>query len=184
ILELSERLSTVAGLRIGEISTVNRMAKMLSVNALIVAARAGAAGKPLPVVAEEFKKISAEIDVIAASMESEVAADLAELTAVGAGILEHLRGQRFVDLALNAIEIVDRNLYERTCDVRWWATDAAVVDCLQNPAPEKARHASKRLGIILDAYTVYLDLWICDASGRVVSTGRPERYPRAMNASV
>jgi len=183
ILELSERLSTVAGLRIGEISTVNRMAKMLSVNALIVAARAGEAGKPFAVVAEEFKKISAEIDVIAASMESEVAADLAELTAVGSGILEHLRGQRFADLALNAIEIVDRNLYERTCDVRWWATDAAVVDCLQSPSPEKAKHASKRLGIILDAYTVYLDLWICDTAGRVVATGRPTRYPKTAQLS-
>jgi hypothetical protein len=183
ILELSERLSTVAGLRIGEISTVNRMAKMLSVNALIVAARAGEAGKPFAVVAEEFKKISAEIDVIAASMESEVAADLAELTAVGSGILEHLRGQRFADLALNAIEIVDRNLSERTCDVRWWATDAAVVDCLQSPSPEKAKHASKRLGIILDAYTVYLDLWICDTAGRVVATGRPTRYPKTAQLS-
>lgn len=183
ILELSERLSAVAGLRIGEISTVNRMAKMLSVNALIVAARAGEAGKPFAVVAEEFKKISTEIDVIAASMESEVAADLAELTAVGGGILEHLRGQRFIDLALNAIEIIDRNLYERTCDVRWWATDAAVVDCLETPSPEKAKHASKRLGIILDAYTVYLDLWICDVAGRVVATGRPDRYPKAIQAS-
>jgi hypothetical protein len=183
ILELSERLSKVAGLRIGEISSVNRMAKMLSVNALIVAARAGEAGKPFAVVAEEFKKISNEIDVIAASMESEVAADLVELTAVGAGILEHLRGQRFIDLALNAIEIVDRNLYERTCDVRWWATDAAVVDCLQTPSPDKAKHASKRLGIILDAYTVYLDLWICDASGKVVATGRPDRYPKTAQLS-
>ena len=28
------------------------------------------------------------------------------------------------NLALNAIELIDRNLYERTCDVRWWATDS------------------------------------------------------------
>jgi len=184
ILELSERLSAVAGQRIGEISSVNRMAKMLSVNALIVAARAGDAGKGFAVVAEEFKKISDEIDVIAASMESEVAADLKELRAVGGGILEHLHGQRLVDLALNAIEIIDRNLYERTCDVRWWATDPAVVACLAEPSAETARHASRRLGVILDAYTVYLDLWICDASGRVVATGRPQRYPRAAGASV
>jgi hypothetical protein len=184
ILELSERLSSVAGKRIGEIAAVNRMAKMLSVNALIVAARAGDAGKSFAVVAEEFKKISSEIDVIAASMESEVAADLSELTVVGGGLLEHLRGQRLIDLALNAIEIIDRNLYERTCDVRWWATDTAVVECLAAPSPENTRYASQRLGVILDAYTVYLDLWICDAAGRVVTTGRPQRYPRAAQASV
>ena len=183
ILELTERLSALAGQRIGEISAVNRMAKMLSVNALIVAARAGDAGKGFAVVAQEFKKISDDIDTIAASMESEVAADLGELTSVGGGILEHLRGQRLVDLALNAIEIVDRNLYERTCDVRWWATDPAVVECLASPSPQNARYASKRLGVILDAYTVYLDLWICDAAGKVVATGRPDRYPRAAQAS-
>ena len=184
ILELSERLSAVAGRRIGEISAVNRLAKMLSINALIVAARAGDAGKGFVVVAEEFKKISADIDTIAGSLEREVGADLGELTAVGGGILEHMRGQRLVDLALNAIEIIDRNLYERTCDVRWWATDAAVVDCLQDPTAEKARHASKRLRVILDAYTVYLDLWICDPTGRIVANGRPDRYPRAMGRAM
>ena len=36
ILDLSERLSSVAGAKIGEIARVNRAAKMLSINALIV----------------------------------------------------------------------------------------------------------------------------------------------------
>jgi len=184
ILELSERLSAVAGRRIGEISAVNRLAKMLSINALIVAARAGDAGKGFVVVAEEFKKISADIDAIAGSLEREVGADLGELTAVGGGILEHMRGQRLIDLALNAIEIIDRNLYERTCDVRWWATDSAVVACVAEPDDAAARFASQRLGVILDAYTVYLDLWICDAKGRVVATGRPGKYPAAKGLSV
>ena len=41
ILHLSERLSAVAGAKIGEIAYINREAKMLAINALIVAARAG-----------------------------------------------------------------------------------------------------------------------------------------------
>ena len=46
------------------------------------------------------------------------------------------RGERMVDLALNAVELIDRNLYERTCDVRWWATDSAVVACVaENNVP-------------------------------------------------
>ncbi len=38
--------------------------------------------------------------------------------------------------------------------------------------------------MILDAYTVYLDLWIADPSGRVIASGRPDRYPAARSASV
>ena len=184
ILDLSERLSVVAGQKIGEISTVNRAATMLAINALIVAARAGEAGKGFAIVAEEFKKISTQIDEVAGALESQVRADLDELTAIGGAILSHLRGQRLADLALNAIEIIDRNLYERTCDVRWWATDSAVVDCAMAPSREAADYASQRLRVILDAYTVYLDLWICDAAGRVIASGRPDRYRGVQGASV
>ncbi len=181
---MSERLSSVAGAKIGEIARVNRAAKMLSINALIVAARAGEAGKGFAIVAEEFKKISTEIDAVAAALESQVRADLDELSAIGGAILGHMRGQRLADLALNAIEIVDRNLYERTCDVRWWATNSAVVACLADADPAASRHASERLGVILDAYTVYLDLWICDTKGRVVANGRPGKYPGVVGQSV
>lgn len=184
ILELSERLSTVAGQKIGEISAINRQAKMLAINALITAARAGEAGKGFAIVAEEFKRIAAEIDDVALGMESQVRADLGELTAVGGAILAHLRGRRLADLALNAIEIIDRNLYERTCDVRWWATDSAVVDCAFAPSEPAARYASQRLRVILNAYTVYLDLWICDAKGKVIANGRPDKYPQAKGLSV
>ena len=132
ILQLSERLSAVAGARIGEISTVNRAAKMLAINALIVAARAGEAGRGFAIVAEEFKKISSQIDEITAGLESQVRGDLNELTAIGGAILGHLRGQRLADLALNAIEIIDRNAIEclaqgpqRQCLIR----HAAPGDC-------------------------------------------------------
>ena len=184
ILDVSARLNKVAGDKIGEITTVNRSAKMLSMNALIVAARAGDAGKSFAIVAEEFKKLSSQIDVVAAALETQVRSDLEELTAIGSAILGHMRGQRLADLALNAIEIIDRNLYERTCDVRWWATDSAVVGCIEEPSAETAQHASRRLKVILDAYTVYLDLWICDASGRVLANGRPDRYPAVKGSMV
>jgi hypothetical protein len=30
--------------------------------------------------------------------------------------------------------------------------------------------------VILSAYTVYLDLWLCDLDGNVIANGRPERF--------
>ena len=87
-----------------------------------------------------------------------------------------IRGQRLTNLALNMIDIIDRNLYERSCDVRWWATDSAVVDALERPSTQTADHAARRTGVILKSYTVYLDIWVVDANGRVVANGRPDRY--------
>jgi C4-dicarboxylate-specific signal transduction histidine kinase len=95
-----------------------------------------------------------------------------------------MRGQRLADLSLNLIEIIDRNLYERTCDVRWWATDASLVDVLAGPSPETCAHASQRLGIILDSYTVYLDILVADTSGRVIASGRPNAHGKAIGANV
>jgi hypothetical protein len=184
IFELSAKLSSRAGESISEITSVNRMAKMLAMNAMVVAARAGEAGKGFGIVAEEFKKLATEIDTAAVGLESQVRTDLEELMAASGAILELMRRQRLVDLALNAIEIIDRNLYERTCDVRWWATDSAVVECVAGPSAGSAQHASRRLKVILDSYTVYLDLWICDTAGRVVANGRPDRYPLVPGLSV
>ena len=99
-------------------------------------------------------------------------------------MVSQIRGQRLVDLSLNMIELIDRNLYERSCDVRWWATDSAPVDALQRPSGDQSRHASKRFGIILDSYTVYLDIMLADASGRVIASGRPDRYPGVIGANV
>ncbi len=107
-----------------------------------------------------------------------------ELERLGAGIIEQLRGQRLADLALNAVDIITRNLYERTADVRWWATDRAIVDAAAGHSPEARRFADKRLGVILKAYTVYLDLWLCDLEGRVIAHGRPDRYPGLLGSSV
>jgi hypothetical protein len=184
ILELVARLNSTASAKISEIADITRQTKMLALNALIEASRAGEAGRGFAVVAAEVKSVSEDIEKVTLALEGEVSADLAELERIGGSVISHIRGQRMADLALNAIEIVDRNLYERTCDVRWWATDSAVVGSASDPAPETLAYASKRLGVILDAYTVYLDLWIADMHGRVIATGRPARFPHSLGRSV
>ena len=87
-----------------------------------------------------------------------------------------MRGTRLADLALTNIDLIDRNLYERSCDCRWWATDVAMVDALAQPSAATAQHASERLGVILKAYTVYFDIVLADKSGRVIANGRPDKF--------
>jgi hypothetical protein len=91
---------------------------------------------------------------------------------------DDVRRTRLSELALSNIDLIDRNIYERSCDVRWWATDAAIVDCATTPSPERAAHAAARLGVILDAYTVYLDLWLCSPDGIVLAHGPARALPR------
>jgi hypothetical protein len=179
IIELTGKVSSVVDSKIRDINTITGQMRTLALNALIEAARAGDAGRGFAVVANEVKEISGQINQISAEMSRELSGSVAELSELGRDILDGIRGQRLTDLALNAIDIIDRNLYERSCDVRWWATDSAVVDAAADPA-----HASQRLGVILRSYTVYLDLWVADAFGRVVASGRPDRYPGVLGSDV
>jgi hypothetical protein len=176
LIQLTKNLRATTAEKIGSIKNVTDTLRMLALNAMIESARAGEHGRGFSVVAAEVRAIAAAVGDIAQQLENELATRIATLSDRTQMMAGAAMGSRLVDLALNAVEIIDRNLYERTCDVRWWATDSAMVDCAKNPTPESAAHASKRLGVILNAYTVYLDLWLCDMQGHVLANGRPERY--------
>ncbi len=184
ILALSKSVSELAESKVREIQAVTGMTRMLALNALIEASRAGEHGRGFSVVAKEVREISERIRAIADAFSKELAGQTAELNSLGQNLVADLRGGRLTDLALNMIEIIDRNLYERSCDVRWWATDSAVVDCVSRPDATLVDYASKRLGVILDAYTVYLDLWVVDLQGVVLANGRPSRYGQVIGSNV
>ena len=184
IVELLRVVSGIAADKIRTIKQVTAATRILALNALVESNRAGEAGRGFAVVANEVKSISGRINKVTQELESELSCNIDELTELGEAMIMHVRGNRLADLSLNMIEIIDRNLYERSCDVRWWATDSAVVDCLADETDAAARFACKRLGVILDSYTVYLDLWIANADGTVVANGRPDRYQRAIGTDV
>lgn len=185
VLDLVDEAARIAAAKVRDIHAITRQTRFLALNATIEAARAGDAGRGFAVVASEVKEVADEVARLSAEMDAQLTGAFTSIREVGHRMAQDVSGQRLVDLALNAIEIIDRNLYERTCDARWWATDAAVVEAASPEATQAAReHAARRLGIILGAYTVYLDLWLCDARGRVIANGRPDRYPQASGLDV
>ncbi len=175
INRLTAEVNQIAVDKTKSIQQITNQMKMLALNALIESSRAGAQGAGFAVVAQEVRGVGQQVETIAREL-TQLTKRTGDLVSSIERMSQRSRGERMMDLSLNAIELIDRNLYERTCDVRWWATDSAVVDCAASPAPAAVTYASERLGVILGAYTVYLDLWLCDLDGNVIANGRADRF--------
>lgn len=70
------------------------------------------------------------------------------------------------------VDMLDRNLYERANDCRWWALTAQLRRGLAYPSPEQTAAMGGVLAHINSLYTVYARLFVYDRGGRIVaSTG-------------
>jgi hypothetical protein len=178
ILKLAFEVHRATEEKIDVIDTLTRRTKTLSLNARIEAARAGGQGKAFAVVAQEMSDFATEVAQLATELRGVIASNISQIETAGERMMLDFRGARYADLSRNVVEIIDRNLFERSCDVRWWATDSAVVDAAtaNDDAHAVLEQANRRLATILRSYTVYLDLWVADANGRVVAQGRGGRY--------
>lgn len=184
LFKLAYDVSRVTREKIGVIEDVMRQTSILALNARIEAARAGKQGATFAVVAAEIGALSGVIRDATEQLCVTVDTQISQIEQAGTAMVTSFRGARLCDLAHNAIEIIDRNLYERSCDVRWWATDAAMVAAVATDDPAARRHATSRLATILRSYTVYMDLWVINRNGTVVATGRPDRYPDIVGRNV
>ena len=70
-----------------------------------------------------------------------------------------------------AIEIMDRNLYERANDCRWWAMTPMFEEELSSLEPNRERIA-KVLHYINGLYTVYTNLFVYDKSGMIIASSQ------------
>jgi chemotaxis signal transduction protein len=72
-----------------------------------------------------------------------------------------------------AAEILDRSLYERANDCRWWALNGTLRACLEGKA--EAAAAAHILGQTNALYTVYDHILLFDRDGRVAAVSKPEQ---------
>ncbi|MYM70244.1 chemotaxis protein CheW [Pseudoduganella sp. FT55W] len=70
------------------------------------------------------------------------------------------------------VDMLDRNLYERANDCRWWALSAQLRRGLAEPSAAQTAAIGEVLRYINSLYTVYARLFVYDRSGRIIaSTG-------------
>lgn len=179
ISQLSTDLARCIAASGSEIEQINLQTRLLSFNAQIEAARAGTAGVAFAVVGQEMVSLSHRTAEAADRLRTDSQGLVGELSAISRTLSSDVRGTRLADLALVNIDLIDRNLYERSCDCRWWATDDAMVAALAEPSAAAAAHATGRMAVILKAYTVYFDIVLADRDGNIVANGRPDRYRSA-----
>lgn len=147
--------------------------QLISINGIILATDLGKAGTSfIPI----FDQITTTGNSTTGKMEellSEMSSDMLE---------QNLKALE--NFSKQAIDLIDRNLFERAADVRWWSTDHAFWEALQASSDETFEQAAKRLGIINASYTMYRDLVIADSNGRIVANSKSENRDKLKRMNV
>ncbi|WP_067957056.1 cache domain-containing protein [Nitrosopumilus sp. Nsub] len=161
---------------IKEIDLFNSQAKLISINARIEASRVGEAGRAFSIVAEQMNDLTNKIGEVNEKMKAQSQTSIKGIHELIKKQAVDMRGNRLVDLSVTNMDLIDRNLYERSCDVRWWATENALITALESKSKKDSIYASQRLYQILESYTVYVDLVLADTEGKIITNGKSHTY--------
>lgn len=147
-----------------EFRDINQKASFIALNAAIEGARMRGKLATFSIVAEQISK--------QASKNSELSEKLAEL-------VQRIRDQsldavaiRNLELSADLIDKLDRNLFERNCDVQAWATFDVVKQAILNPSLESAEAAAEQLEKLVSIYMVYADSLLIDLQGSIITAAK------------
>lgn len=146
---------------------------LLALNATIEAARAGEAGRGFAVVAQEVKNLAQQAAQTSKDLRTVFLTKLQKQTSELSQEFQFAEHSRYYEMAQTLVQLIVRNLYERTADCRWWATDSAFYQCLENQTDDSCKFATERLGIINRFYSVYANLVLADQTGKIIASSQP-----------
>lgn len=137
--------------------------QLISLNGIVFASKLGKRGGALGPI---FNQITKSGDYVTSRME--------DLLKEMANAELHLNLKALENFSKQAIDLIDRNLFERSADIRWWATDEYFWKALLNPTEENCIKAGNRLKVINGSYTMYRNLVLSDANGDIQACSRTE----------
>jgi hypothetical protein len=137
--------------------------KLISLNGNVFASKLGKRGVALGPIFDQITKTGD----FATSMMEKLLAEMA------VGELD-LNLKALESFAKQAIDLVDRNLFERAADIRWWATDRVLWTALEKPGADAFEAACRRMKVINANYTMYRNLVLADANGDIVACSKTE----------
>lgn len=150
---------------------------LLALNASIEAARSGDAGKGFTVVANEVKLLAKQATENSAEFRQKVIDRIDSGLEISGKLVDEMESIRLTDMAQILVQLIVRNLFERTADCRWWATDEAFYNCLAQNESNLNMRATERLGVINQFYTVYSNLVLANTEGKIVAVSNPHQFP-------
>ena len=164
--------------------TIASQTNLLALNATIEAARAGEAGKGFGVVASEVKNLAKQAASNSVELRTNIIKEISAQTSILQNQFDEKEYGRLSEMSQTLVQLIVRCLYERTADVRWWATDDALFRCLESLKPDDIEHATGRMGLINRFYSVYLNLVLVGMDGKVISCSQPSKFPKLIGSDL
>jgi len=155
LLQITHELSE----SITSINRINNVTTTLALNAAIRADRSGTEGRAFSVLAEEIRAFSSKSD----QLTEEINATLDSLK----HIVQETVSSRLADAAFDTVDKVDRNLFERHCDVQAWTIFEDIIFSTESQDNEKTQNLLKELHQI---YEVYHDIYVLDTKGKICAS--------------
>jgi chemotaxis signal transduction protein len=173
----SQRAGTLHEIQ-SEVDTINRNLRRVVFNGRLMAGTATAAagesagsGGGEPINQASLKAVLHQVTLAGSRMRERVGSSIDDLFRTSMG----RSSRQATELARLAAELMDRNLYERANDCRWWALSPVLRQGLADPSKHGAVEAMQQtLAEIHALYTVYRRLVVFDARGKVLASSLPE----------
>lgn len=158
LLEASSKIGNI----LHQIKEINSTTKLIAINAAIESSRSAQ-------LADNFSSLSEQVRTLSTRSDE-------SFTEIH-GLLESLKkacaksiAVRLADVAVDLIDKIDRNLFERNCDCQAWASFKTSVEACRTG--KNSEQASELVQNLTHIYEVYHDIFLLNLNGDIIATAR------------